>query len=387
MNNILTLNSISSVIDNIFNENYNVGNEVESPIGIMLRSFKMHDYKLDANTIAIARAGAGTNNIPVEEYAKDGVVVFNTPGANANAVKELVVCALLLGSRKVVPAIEWVNTLADKGDEVGKLVEKGKSQFIGGEIEGKKLGIIGLGAIGAKVASAALGLGMQVIGYDPFLSVNAALRLSTHVSVVRELNDLIKESDYITIHIPYIASSNKGFINADMISRMKDGVVIVNCARGELVDNDAIIKATASGKVGRYVTDFPSAELIGKENVICIPHLGASTPEAEDNCAVMAANQLIDYIENGNIVNSVNYPTCAMPRTTDYRVVILHKNIANMIAQFTTSLSSEGINISNMTNQSKGEYAVTILDVEQKPSKEALDKINAVDGILRVRSL
>ena len=387
MNNILTLNSISNVIDNIFGENYNVSSEVENPVGIMLRSFKMHDYKLDANTIAIARAGAGTNNIPVEEYAKDGVVVFNTPGANANAVKELVMCALLLGSRKVIPAIEWVDTLADKGEEVGKLVEKGKSQFIGGEIEGKKLGIIGLGAIGAKVASAALGLGMQVIGYDPFLSVNAALRLSTHVSVVRELNDLIKESDYITIHIPYIASSNKGFINADRISKMKDGVVIVNCARGELVDNDAIIEATANGKVGRYVTDFPSAELIGKENIICIPHLGASTPEAEDNCAIMAANQLIDYIENGNIVNSVNYPTCSMPRTTDYRVVVLHKNIANMIAQFTTSLSSEGININNMTNQSKGEYAVTILDVEQKPSTEALDKINAVDGILRVRSI
>lgn len=387
MNNILTLNSISPVINKIFDENYNVGSDVESPVGILLRSFKMHDYTLDANTVAIARAGAGVNNIPVEEYAKQGVVVFNTPGANANAVKELVMCSLLLGSRKIVPAIEWVNSIADKGDEVAKLVEKGKSQFVGGEIEGKKLGIIGLGAIGAQVAAAALGLGMQVIGYDPFLSVNAALKLSRHVSVVRDLDELIQESDYITIHIPYIASSNKGFINKEKIAKMKDGVVIINCARGELVDNADILQATASGKVGRYVTDFPVAELIGKENIVCIPHLGASTPEAEDNCAVMAANQLVDYIENGNITNSVNYPNCVMPRTTDYRVVILHKNIANMIAQFTTKLSSEGVNISNMTNQSRGEFSVTILDVDQKPSAHAIETINSIEGIFKIRNI
>ncbi|MBP5466976.1 MAG: 3-phosphoglycerate dehydrogenase, partial [Clostridia bacterium] len=335
MKNILTLNSISPVIHDIFDASYNVASDVEKPVGIMLRSFKMHDYVLDENTVAIARAGAGVNNIPVEEYAKQGVVVFNTPGANANAVKELVIASLLLGSRKIVPAIEWVNTLKGKGEEVGKLVEKGKANFVGAELLGKKLGVIGLGAIGAKVANACLSLGMNVIGYDPYLSVNSALQLDRHVKVVKDLDELIKECDYITIHIPYIASANKGFINAGLIRKMKDGIVIINCARGELVDNADIIKATASGKVARYIVDFPADELIGVENVICVPHLGASTPEAEDNCAVMAANQLIDYIENGNIVNSVNYPNCSMPRTTEHRLVILHKNISNILAQIT----------------------------------------------------
>ncbi len=385
MKNILTLNSISSVIDDIFDESYNVGSEVTSPVGIMLRSFKMHDYILDKNTVAIARAGAGVNNIPVEEYAKQGVVVFNTPGANANAVKELVIAALLLGSRKIADAIKWVETLKGKGEEVGKLVEKGKSQFVGGEIEGKKLGIIGLGAIGAKVANAALGLGMEVIGYDPYLSVNAALKLSRHVTVVKELDDILKSCDYITIHIPYIANQNKGMINADMISKMKDGVVIINCARGELVNNADIIEGVNSGKVSRYVVDFPADELIGVNNIVCIPHLGASTPEAEDNCAVMAANQLIDYIENGNIVNSVNYPNCSMPRTTEHRLVILHKNVSNIIAQITGVVGNEGINISNMANQSRGEYAVTIIDTDKKVSEESVSHIENTEGIIKVR--
>lgn len=382
MKNILTLNSISPVINDVFDATYNVANDAQDPVGILLRSFKMHDYPVSDSTIAVARAGAGVNNIPVAEYAEKGIVVFNTPGANANAVKELVVASLLLGSRKIVDAIKWVDTLKGKGEEVGKLVEKGKSNFVGGEIKGKKLGVIGLGAIGALVANVALSLGMEVYGYDPFLSVGSALRLSQNVKVVKDLDELAKISDYITIHIPYIASQNKDFINAGLIRKMKDGVVIINCARGELVCNADIIKATSSGKVSRYVVDFPADELIGKENVICIPHLGASTPEAEDNCAVMASKQLIDFIENGNIVNSVNYPNCSMPRTTAVRIVILHKNVSNILAQITGVVGKNGINISNMANQSKGDFAVTLLDVENELPAEAFKEI---DGIIRIR--
>lgn len=385
MKNILTLNSISPVINDVFDASYKVGSDVKTPDAILVRSFKMQGYDLDPNTLAVARAGAGVNNIPCEEYAEKGVVVFNTPGANANAVKELVICALLLGSRKIADSLSWVKTLKGQGADVSKAVEKGKSQFVGGEILGKKLGIIGLGAIGAKVADAAIGLGMQVIGYDPFLSVNAALRLSRQVKVVKEIDDIYKECDYITLHIPYIASQNKDFINGGNIRKMKDGVVIINCARGELVNNDDIIKAVNSGKVSRYVVDFPADELIGVNNIICLPHLGASTPEAEDNCAVMASKQLIDYIENGNIVNSVNYPNCSMPRTEDSRLVILHKNVSNMLAQITSKVGSEGINITHMTNQSKGEYAATILDVSTKLTDEAINHISSLEGIIRVR--
>jgi len=385
MKNILTLNSISPVINDVFDTTYNIGSDVENPIGIMLRSFKMQGYDINQNTIAVARAGAGVNNIPVEEYAEKGIVVFNTPGANANAVKELVISSLLLGSRKIADAIKWVDTLKGKGEEVAKLVEKGKSSFVGGEILGKKLGIIGLGAIGAQVANSALGLGMEVYGYDPFLSVNAALKLSRHVNVVKDIEDIYKICDYITIHIPYIASQNKGFINAGVIRMMKDGVVIINCARGELVDNNDMIKATESGKVSRYVVDFPSDELIGAKNIVCTPHLGASTPEAEDNCAVMAAKELIDYIENGNIVNSVNYPTCSMPKTTACRLVILHKNIANILAQITGVVGNENINIANLSNQSKGDYAVTMIDTDTAVPNSAVSHIEGIEGIIKVR--
>ena len=385
MKNILTLNSISPVINDIFDSNYNVANDAENPIGILLRSFKMHDYELDANTVAIARAGAGVNNIPCDKYADQGVVVFNTPGANANAVKELVLAALFIGSRNIINATDWVKTLKGQGDEVGKLVEKGKANFAGQEIKGKKLGVIGLGAIGALVANAALDLGMEVYGYDPFLSVGAALRLSSKVKIVKELNDIAKVCDYITIHIPYIADQNKGIINSGLIRKMKDGVVLINCARGELVDNSAIIKATESGKVAKYIVDFPADEIIDAKNIVCIPHLGASTEEAEENCAIMAAKQLIDYIENGNVVNSVNYPTCSMPRTTDNRLVILHKNISNILAAITGTVGNEGINISNLTNQSRGNYAVTILDVDSKVSEDAIKHIEQVEGIIRVR--
>ena len=385
MKNILTLNAISPVINDVFDSTYNVANDVTSPVGIMLRSFKMHDYVLDENTVAIARAGAGTNNIPVDEYAKQGVVVFNTPGANANAVKELVLAALLIGSRNIMNATDWVKTLKGQGDEVGKLVEKGKSQFSGHEIKGKTLGVIGLGAIGALVANSALSLGMNVYGYDPFHSVGAALRLSSDVKIVKELGDIAKKCDYITIHIPYIPDQNKGLINAGLIRKMKDGVILINCARGEIVDNIDVVKATESGKVAKYIVDFPADELIGAKNVICIPHLGASTEEAEDNCAVMAAKQLIDYIENGNIVNSVNYPSCSMPRTTEHRLTILHKNAHNILAQITGTVGNEGINIANLTNQSKGDYAVTILDVDSKVSDDAIKHISQVEGIIKVR--
>ena len=385
MKNILTLNAISPVINDIFDSTYNVASDVTSPVGIMLRSFKMQGYALDKNTLAIARAGAGVNNIPIDEYAKQGVVVFNTPGANANAVKELVIAALLLGSRKIADAIDWAKTLKGHGDDVGKMVEKGKSQFAGGEIYGKKLGVIGLGAIGAKVANAALDLGMEVYGFDPFLSVNAALKLSSEVKVVKDVDEIYKNCDYITIHIPYIAQQNKGFINAGVIRKMKDGVVIVNCARGELVDNADIIKAVESGKVARYVVDFPTDEIIGVNNIVCFPHLGASTEEAENNCAVMAAKQLIDYIENGNIVNSVNYPACSMSRTTPYRIVVLHKNIPNILAQITGVVGSDGVNINNLSNQSKGEYAVTMLDVEKSLSDSAIKNLASTEGVIKVR--
>ena len=385
MKNILTLNSISPVINDVFDTTYRVGDKVENPVGILLRSFNMHEYELNTDTIAVARAGAGTNNIPCDKYAEQGVVVFNTPGANANAVKELVLLSLLLGSRKVSESIEWVKSLKGKGDEVAKLVEKGKSNFAGKEIYRKKMGVIGLGAIGALVANIGLSMGMEVYGYDPYLSVNAALRLSRHVTVVKELDELFKVCDYITIHVPYIPESNKHMINAGSLRKMKDGVVIINCARGELVDNNDIIKAVESGKVGKYVCDFPKDEIIGIENIVCIPHLGASTEEAEDNCAVMASKQLIDYIENGNINNSVNYPNCSMPRTTDTRLVILHKNIANILAQITTAVANEGINIYNLSNQSRGEYAVTILDIDQEASDSAISHISTVFGIIKVR--
>ena len=366
-------------------DNYTVNTECDNPDAIILRSFSMHEMEMPDNLKAIGRAGAGVNNIPVDKCTEKGIVVFNTPGANANAVKELVITGILLASRKVVDGINWARTLEGNGAEVAKMVEKGKSSFVGPEIEGKKLAVIGLGAIGAIVANSALSLGMKVYGYDPFLSVNAALKLSSDVKIIKELNDLVKTCDYITIHIPYIPDQNKGLINAGLIRKMKDGVIIINCARGEIVDNQDIIKATESGKVGKYIVDFPSDELIGAKNIICTPHLGASTEEAEENCAIMAAKQLIDYIENGNIVNSVNYPTCSMPRSTENRLVILHKNTHNILAHITGTVGNEGINIANLTNQSKGDYAVTILDVDGVVSDQAISHISAVENIIKVR--
>ncbi len=384
MKNILTLNAISNKIDKVFGIDYNVSDNVENPVGILVRSYDMHGYDLPSSVLAISRAGAGVNNIPCEEYAKRGVVVFNTPGANANAVSELVLTALLMGSRKIVKAIDWVKTLKDD-ENLSKTVEKGKKEFVGQEIYGKKLGVIGLGAIGARVANTAISLGMEVLGYDPYLSVANALHLSRHIEVTSDIDELYKSCDYITIHVPFV-ESNRNMINEAKLNLMKKGVVVVNCARGELVDVDAILKATASGKVSRYITDFPNKKLIGVENIICIPHLGASTPEAEDNCAIMASKELIDYIENGNIKNSVNYPTCIAPRNSNVRLSILHLNQQNMIAQFTTILADNNINIENFVNSSKGNFAYSIIDIPEI-NDTAFDALSKIDGIIKIRKI
>lgn len=382
MAEILKLNAISPVADKIF-EGYAYGDDIKNPDGIMVRSAQMADYAVGDKLLAVARAGAGTNNIPVSAYAEKGIVVFNTPGANANAVKELVICELFLGGRKITDAIDWVKSI--KGDEnLSKTVEKGKSKFVGGEITGKTLGVIGLGAIGINVANAAQALGMNVVGVDPYLSAMNAVLLNPNVKVVQSREEVYKVADFVTVHVP-LTPDTKGMFNAETIAQMKDGAVLINNSRGELADNAAIIAALESGKLNRYITDFPAEELIGVKNAICVPHLGASTPEAEDNCAVMAARQLVDYIENGNIVNSVNYPAVSLPRAGKTRVCVLHKNVANMIASFTAAISATGVNISNLTDKSRGEYAYCIIDADGDVPAEAVKKISGIDGVIRVR--
>ena len=381
--NILTLNKIAACGTDLFDDKYVVGEDVQNPDGIMVRSAAMHDMELPESVLAIARAGAGVNNIPVDKCGEAGIVVFNTPGANANAVKELVIAGLLLASRKIVPAIEWAKTLKGEGDAAPKLVEKGKSQFVGPEIKGKKLGVIGLGAIGGMVANAAKSLGMEVYGFDPYLSVDAAWGLSRSIHHAASYDEIYANCDYISIHVP-LNDGTRGFINAETIASMKDGVRILNFARGELVDNDDIKAALASGKVACYVVDFPNADVLDVENIVAIPHLGASTPESEDNCAVMAAEELIDYLENGNITHSVNYPTSVNPRVTPYRVCVLHKNVPTMVSQISGSVSS---NIEAMSNQSKKELAYTVLDVVAEPTDADVAALNAIDGVIRVRVL
>lgn len=381
---ILKLNSISPAADDILKSKFNVTDKSDNPVGIIVRSFNMHEYAFGKDLLAIARAGAGVNNIPIERCTRSGIVVFNTPGANANAVKELVICCLLLASRKIIPAIEWTKSLKGKGSEVPPLVEKGKSCFVGPEIYGKKLGVIGLGAIGALVANAAASLGMDVLGYDPFISVESAWGLSRNVKRITDINELYALSDYITIHVPY-NSSTKGQINKDSIARMKDGVVIINCSRGELVETKDIIDAVKSGKVARYVTDFPNDDLLDVENVICIPHLGASTPEAEDNCAIAAAMELADYIENGNINNSVNFPTCTMARSGKNRIAIIHLNIKDMINKITSKISAKNHNISNFVNKSQGEYAYSMIDIDDEADETLRNEIESIEGVIRVR--
>lgn len=379
MYNILTLNKIAAVGTSRFDTaKYTVSDDCAAPDAIMVRSAKMHDMEFAPNLLAIARAGAGVNNIPVDECAEKGIVVFNTPGANANAVKELAICGLLLASRKIPEAIAWAQTLKGNGEEVGKMVEKGKSNFAGCEIMGKTLGLIGLGAIGGKLANIAVSLGMKVIGYDPFLSVGAALNLKPQVSVTSNINDIYAQSDYISLHLPY-NKDTKDTINKDTLALCKDGVRLLNFARGELVNSEAIIEAVGSGKVARYVVDFPCDEVLGVENIIAIPHLGASSEESEDNCAVMAANELIEYIERGTIRNSVNFPNASLAKTGNALVCVLHKNIPNVISQITDAISG---NVENMSNTSKKDWAYTMADVNGEVDIEA---IKAIEGVVGVR--
>lgn len=384
--NICTLNKIAACGTERFGAGYTMTDTLDNASGVMVRSAAMHDMELPETLAAIARAGAGVNNIPVDACSEKGIVVFNTPGANANAVKELVLAGLLLSSRKVVPAIQWAATLKGEGDQVGKLVEKGKSAFAGPEIAGKKLGVIGLGAIGILVANAAKSMGMDVYGYDPFLSVDAAWKLSRSIHHVQELDTIYQTCDYISVHVP-LTPDTKGMLNAETFALMKDGVRILNFARADLVNSTDMLAALESGKVASYVVDFPTEEMLGVENVVAIPHLGASTPESEDNCAVMAADELRDYLENGNILHSVNYPDVQAPRTTAHRLCVLHRNIPNLLAQISAAVSAEGINIASLVNQSRKEYAYTMLDVEALPSAAVIDQILSVDGVIRVRQL
>ena len=381
MFNILTLNKIAKCGLDQLNDNYKITDDANVDAdGIILRSFKMHDMELPESLKAVARAGAGTNNIPIDKCSEKGIVVFNTPGANANAVKELVIAGMLLASRDVIGGVAWANTLT--GDDVDKQVEKDKSNFAGCEIKGKTLGIIGLGAIGILVANAAYALGMEVIGYDPYLSVDSALKLSRHVKKANSPEEVYAAADYITIHVP-LMDSTRNTINAETIAQMKDGVIILNFARGGLVNNADIKKALADGKVAKYVVDFADSETVNQPGIINIPHLGASTAESEDNCAVMAAQELADYLENGNILNSVNFPNCSLPEDNIGRIAIAHKNIPNVIAKFTEALSS--VNISDMINKSKGELAYTIINTDHAIPAEAIEKLNQIDAVIRVR--
>ena len=376
MYQVKCLNKISPLGTSRLGENYHVGEDVENPDAILVRSAAMHDMEFNKNLLAIARAGAGTNNIPVERCVQEGIVVFNTPGANANAVKELVIAALLLTSRKIVPGIEWAGTLKGKGDEVGKLVEKGKSSFVGPEIAGKTLGVVGLGAIGILVANAAEALGMKVEG---------AWGLSSNTQRALTLEEIYANCDYISLHVP-LTPDTKEMINAATIAQMKEHVRILNFARGDLVNNTDLLKALSDGKVAAYATDFPNDALLGVENVLAIPHLGASTPESEDNCACMAADEIKDYLENGNIKNSVNLPNVSMPRENGAkRVCIIHQNIPNMISTLTGVLANIGVNIENMQSKSKKEYAYTILDVTGNVNDDTVKAINDNDGIIFVR--
>ena len=384
---IKTLNKISpaglSVLDQT---RFSVSDDVENEDGILVRSADMHEYQFPDSLRAIARAGAGTNNIPIDRCSEAGIVVFNTPGANANAVKELALCALLLASRKITAGAEWVKTQAGAGADVEKVVEKGKSQFVGPEIAGKTLGVIGLGAIGVQVANIATKLGMTVFGYDPFLSVDAALSLSRMVHRAMDLETIYKNCDYITLHVPQ-TSETKGMINEDAFHMMKGGVRILNLARGGLVNDDDMLAALDSGKVAAYVTDFPNNKILQGKNVIAIPHLGASTPESEENCAVMAAQELKDYLENGNIKNSVNLPTLVQEWSGVSRLCIIHRNIPGAIANITGLLSRDGVNVENMTNKSKKDYAYTVVDLGSRITDAVANEIRALEGVFRVRVL
>ena len=378
------LNPIAAVGLERFNENYEKTEDLNAADGILVRSAAMHDMELSENLLAVARAGAGVNNIPLDKCAEKGIVVFNTPGANANGVKELVIAGMLLANRDIVGGINWVKSEAGNPD-IAKMAEKEKKKFAGHEIQDKKLGIIGLGAIGVRVANVAKHLGMEVYGYDPYISVDAAWNLSRDIKHVKNIDDIYENCDIITIHVP-LMDSTKNTINKEAIDKMKDGVILLNFARDLLANEDDVIEAIKAGKVAKYVSDFPNPKTAGVDGCIVIPHLGASTEESEDNCAKMAVKELINFLENGNIINSVNYPNCDMGVCSDAgRLTILHKNVANMITKFTATFGDIGINISNMMNKSKGDFAYTMLDVEKPITEDMVKMIEAIDGVIRVR--
>lgn len=385
MYRIKTFNKISAVGLNRFDPAlYSVSESESSEDGILVRSAKLQDYEFPANLLGISRAGVGVNNIPLDRCSQAGIAVFNTPGANANAVKELVVCAMLIGSRDVDGAIQWVRQQVASGVDVTTVVEKGKSAFLGPEIYKKTLGVIGLGAIGSLVANLALDLGMDVYGYDPFLSVDSALRLDRHIHVVQDINELYKRADYITIHIHFTPKTEK-MIDEKAIANMKRGVRFINLARGEIVDDDAMLAALDTGKVAAYVTDFPNNRIVQAPHVIAMPHLGASTPESEQNCAVMAVEQLRDYLENGNIRNSVNLPNVTLERSGVMRMCIIHKNIPAMLANITTLLATDGVNVENLSNKSKGDYAYTLVDLGSKVGQTVINDVTHLPNVIRVR--
>lgn len=384
MINVNCLNNIAACGLKLFSDEYNTESSFEDAQAVLVRSAKMHDMELSDNLLAIARAGAGVNNIPLDKCAEEGIVVFNTPGANANAVKEQVIAAMLLASRDLIGGNKWVADNAEDPD-IAKATEKAKKAFAGQEIKGKKLGVIGLGAIGQLVANAAIALGMEVYGYDPYISIDAAWNLSRTIKHIKSLDEIYSQCDYITIHVPLLDSTRQ-MINKEALDKMKDGVVLLNFARDLLVDEDALIESLDSGKVKKYVTDFANHTVAGHKGILVTPHLGASTEESEENCAVMAVKEVRDFLENGNIKNSVNFPNCDMGTCVAVgRIAICHKNIPNMISQFTKILGAEGLNIADMTNKSKGEYAYTLIDLESAASREALDELKAIEGVSRVR--
>lgn len=376
-------NKIAQIgLDQFEGGNYEFSEEYNDYDAIMVRSAKLHEVAFSKQLKCIARAGAGVNNIPLERCSEEGIVVFNTPGANANAVKELVIASLILSGRKIAQGIEWVKTIEE--EDVSKVVEKGKSNFVGPEIAGKKLGVIGLGAIGVQVANAAAALDMEVFGYDPYISVQAAWTLKARINHAKDLKTIFEECDYITVHVPYM-DATKNIVNADGFEMMKDGVRILNFARGGLIDETAMLKHLESGKIASYVTDFPTKELMAYDQVIGVPHLGASTPESEDNCAVMAAKEIREFLENGNIINSVNMPNLQMSQEAAYRICIINKNIPNMVGEMTTKLAGVGINIENMANKGRKDYAYTILETNDEVSEELITKLEAQEGIISVR--
>jgi len=385
MYKIKNLNNISTVGLNLFpRDSYEIASEIPNPDAIIVRSYNMHEMEFSENLLAIARAGAGVNNIPVDKCSQLGIAVFNTPGANANSVKELVIAGLLLSSRKIVQGINWAKTLIGKGNEVPKLIEKGKSQFAGPEIKGKRLGVIGLGAIGVMVANDARALGMKVTGYDPFISVESAWHLSSDIARAKGPEEIYSNSDYITLHVP-LADSTRNMINREAFKRMKKGTRLLNFARGGLVNEEDLGQAINDGTLACYVTDFVTERLLKMDNVIAIPHLGASTPEAEDNCAVMAVNQIKDYLEKGIVRNSVNFPSCEMDFNGKKRILIINRNVPAMVGQITSVLADAGVNISDMINKSRGDLAYNIIDIDNDIDEKDIEKIRSIDGIIRVR--